>query len=184
MKYGNGVLYRMCEDRPLHEDIDTIKSKLWIIGRSYAASIERGAGKNFNIEEAAKLIQKSDIDTRIGELKNVDRITVGNIHVLLDAHKSFTDTLKIATTKAKRSLASKYLHFHAPRAVFIFDSIANENIRKILAGKHFVIDAQYDKQYEEFVRRCIFFREEIFEKELGTSASPREIDDYLLKYIS
>ena len=47
--YGNETLYKMCKDRPLHDDVDTISSKLWIIGRSYAASIERKAGKSFKM---------------------------------------------------------------------------------------------------------------------------------------
>ena len=40
-EYGNSVLYRMCEEEPEHKQIDVIVGKIWIIGRSYAAAIER-----------------------------------------------------------------------------------------------------------------------------------------------
>ena len=40
-EYGNSVLYRMCKEQPEHKDIDVIVGKIWLIGRSYAAAIER-----------------------------------------------------------------------------------------------------------------------------------------------
>ena len=40
-EYGNSVLYRMCEEEPEHKQIDVIVGKIWLIGRSYAAAIER-----------------------------------------------------------------------------------------------------------------------------------------------
>src|SRR5690606_29468485 len=54
--WGNDVLYRMCSERPNHTDVDTVSSKLWLIGRAYSASIERKAGKDFNINDAAKIV--------------------------------------------------------------------------------------------------------------------------------
>ena len=40
-EFGNSILYRMCEENPLHNDADVIVGKIWLIGRSYAAAIER-----------------------------------------------------------------------------------------------------------------------------------------------
>jgi hypothetical protein len=40
--YGNEVLCRMCDERPEHKVKDIIASKIWIIGRAYAATIEGG----------------------------------------------------------------------------------------------------------------------------------------------
>ena len=42
--FGNEVLYRMCRESPLHEDPDVVVGKVWLIGRSYAAAIERRSG--------------------------------------------------------------------------------------------------------------------------------------------
>lgn len=182
--YGNAVLYRMCRERPLHTDIDTIKSKLWIIGRAYSAAIERKAGPGFKIEAAAAVLKSSDIDKHISRLMGIDRPSESNLNVLLQAHKSLTDSLQNATGIEKRSLASKYLHFHAPRAVFIFDSKANRKIRELLAPfqKTFICNGSGDAQYEAFVRRCLYFRDNVFEKEIRAYASPRKIDMHLLGY--
>ena len=182
--YGNEVLYRMCSERPLHENIDTIKSKLWIIGRAYSAAIERKAGPDFKIETAAEILKVSEIDSHISRLLKITRTDETNLDTLLCAHKCLTEALQSATGIEKRSLASKYLHFHAPNAVFIFDSIANRKLRELLSPvkKKFACQGMYDDQYEAFVRRAIFFRDNVFERELGALASPRRIDMHLLGY--
>jgi len=182
--YGNEVLYRMCSERPHHDNIDTITSKLWIIGRAYSAAIERKAGKGFKIESAAALIKDSEIDVHISRLKNIGRTTQDNLGILLSSHKYLTDVLKSSTGIEKPSLVSKYLHFHAPQAVFIYDSIANNTIRKILAPskQRFKLQREHDHEYEAFALRCIYFRDVIYEKEIGAMASPRKIDMRLLGY--
>ena len=40
-KFGNSILYQMCEENPLHNNADVLIGKIWLIGRSYAAAIER-----------------------------------------------------------------------------------------------------------------------------------------------
>lgn len=182
--YGNEVLYRMCSEKPQHKDIDIIKSKLWIIGRAYSAAIERKAGPDFKIETAAAILKASEIDSHISSLLKITKTDETNLDTLLRAHKCLTDALQRATGIEKRSLASKYLHFHAPKAVFIFDSIANRKIRELLlpVKKTFACNGRHDDQYEAFARRCIFFRNNVFEREIGVLASPRRIDMHLLGY--
>jgi hypothetical protein len=38
---GNDILYEMCEKYPGHDEDNEIIAKIWLIGRSYAAAIER-----------------------------------------------------------------------------------------------------------------------------------------------
>ena len=38
---GNGVLYDLCSRHPDHTNIGAVSAKCWLIGRSYAASVER-----------------------------------------------------------------------------------------------------------------------------------------------
>ena len=40
-EFGNRILYKMCEEYPLHNDADVLCGKILLIGRSYAAAIER-----------------------------------------------------------------------------------------------------------------------------------------------
>src|ERR1019366_2260152 len=125
---------RMCEKEPKHEDIDIISSKVWIIGRAYAAAIERGVvgkfrrglkpGEDFHQKKAAPAIKKSKIDKWIEAVSDIPRLTEENLKRSLECHKRMTDLFKKITGMEKRSLASKYLHFHASNAFFIYDSRA------------------------------------------------------------
>ena len=40
-KLANDTLYNLCNKYPLHTNADEIVAKMWLIGRSYAAAIER-----------------------------------------------------------------------------------------------------------------------------------------------
>ena len=38
---GNKILYDMCQQYPFHNKSSEVIAKVWLIGRSYAAAIER-----------------------------------------------------------------------------------------------------------------------------------------------
>lgn len=188
--YGNKVLYRMCSDAPYHTDIDEIMGKVWIIGRSYSASIERKAGpkmidgKDFYKDQVAPAIKNSEIDLWLESVASIKRLTGENVHLALSAHKKVTNLFKEITGIEKRSLASKYLHFHKPNAFFIYDSIANTNIRKLLREKKskFKYQKGFDNEYSSFVERCLYYRDNFFENEIGGLSTPRRLDMKLLGY--
>lgn len=177
--YGNKILYKMCKDEILHQDIDVVKSKLWIIGRSYSASIERGAGEGFNIETTANAMINSELDKYLKELDRYTRIEKDNLNLVLQTHKLLVDIFEKTTTKKKRSLASKYLHFHNPKMFFIYDSFANKYIREKLYRRRYKYTRKYDLEYEEFCLRCLDYRQ-VLEKKLKGLVSARRLDMDLL----
>ena len=179
--WANSILYNMCKDKPKHDDVNITVGKINIIGRTYSATIERGAGSNFKILQVAKIINESEIDKLLEEAGLIEFPNKDNIENILKIHKYFTDILYKETGLKKRSLASKYLHFHAPKAFFIYDSIANTKIRENLRNikSRFIISNSYDcdNEYANFVYRCLYFRDN-FHK----GKSPRDIDKILLGY--
>ena len=54
---GNAILYKLCNDYPMNDDVNGMIVKLWLIGRSYAASPER---RNYS-----KKYRQNDIDAKI-----------------------------------------------------------------------------------------------------------------------
>ena len=124
-KYGNSVLYRMCEEEPEHKQIDVIVGKIWLIGRSYAAAIERRknavvVGDDFYYDEVApKLLEIGpELDDRISRLRKSKGLILDDIKLVLSTHKFLMDIFYELTGLEKRSLASKYLHFHCPEKFF------------------------------------------------------------------
>ena len=83
----------------------------------------------------------------------------------------------------RRSFASKYLHFHNPRAFFIYDSRAAKAITdKLGKGRHFKLPEGtdfHDRIYARFVLQCIEYRDDSAQLKPLT---PRELDRALLGY--
>ena len=126
-EFGNKILYKMCEEYPLHKDADVLSGKILLIGRSYAAAIERRKnaddykGDDFYYDVVApKMLEIGDeLDNRIEFLKNNTGVIFDCIPEILSTHKFLMDAFKEMTGLEKRSLASKYLHFHCPEKFFI-----------------------------------------------------------------
>ena len=179
--FGNHILYGMCRTHHENNDPEIIGGKLWLIGRSYAASVERKAGKDFKWLPLKNAIASSQLDSQIKACRKIKRLTDDNLHLALTAHKTLTEILKKATKLEKRSLASKYLHFHAPQAFFIYDSIAAGELRKLTnPPKGLPASTSYDKTYEIFVHRCLEHRFNL-EKKGKCHFSPRKLDTDLLR---
>ena len=182
--FGNHILYTMCRDHPGHSDPEVIGGKLWLIGRAYSASVERKAGKDFDWTPLKNALVKSTIDKDIVDCKKIHRIDKFNLAIVLSTHKRLTDIFKAETGLMKRSLASKYLHFHAPSAFFIFDSKAANEVSKLVRPIQKQFDQTYDSDrgYETFCKRCLIYREMVLEAGIRTKVSPRYLDSKLLGY--
>lgn len=181
---GNRILYDMCRSYPGHTEDDQIIAKIWLIGRSYAAAIERRKnakhiGDDFYEAVVAPTMRDQPIDLWLASLKNTDKSGSAKTVVI---HKRLMDLFQSITDLEKRSLAAKYLHFHKPNMFFIYDSRARQSITKVVPRLNEIPELKadpYDPEYRDFVRRCVWLRDHVQET-LGTELTPREIDKLLL----
>lgn len=193
--FSNEILYKLCNDNFEHRMTDKVLAKIWIIGRTYAATIERRKKKrrsqsnyNFAKETVAPVVIKSRIDKILKPLKNEKEITNRNILEILAAHKYVQDLFYKITRLEKRSLASKYLHFHLPYLFYLFDSRANKKIReyKKMIGKippemkKIINSKRVDKNYALFYVHAFLLRNKIYEK-YKIKLLPRQVDNMLLE---
>ena len=211
--FGNAVLYQMCGAAPFHsvqpnnpifnswEKIKgIIASKIWIIGRSYAASPQR---TKIKLETEGSYDFFDILVDRIGE----DNFSELNIKIYALKEKSFTgdyenndknillDIICIVeifnslllniTEKNNISFASKYLHFHIPELVFIIDDYARKG-GKILYKEKTLRLCEKEKpllqSYEENIRdyaRHVFCCYDLV-MNMG-KMTPRELDTILVK---
>lgn len=188
-EFGNNILYQMCKDNPMHEKKDVVVGKMWLIGRSYAAAIERrknasDSSDDFYCDEVApKMVGiGAELDERLKKLCTSKNPIIDDIEDILTTHKFLMDTLYDLTGLEKRSLVSKYLHFHCPEKFFIYDSRAREKIRKMVKkpDKNILSGIEnYDAEYGNFVCRMLELQEYLNVK-YGVYATPRSMDDFLL----
>ena len=190
---ARSILYQLCEEHPEHSNDDWIVAKIWLIGRSYAAAVERVQEKDFLMADdyyydkvAQGLHGKfgKELDTHIFSLKSSNN-TEDRIFEMLETHQLLTSKLKSITGLDKRSLASKYLHFHIPSCFYIYDSRANKTI-KIFVRKenHNAIPQSdlYDNHYSDFVYRMLLLQKHLCESlpQGLESITPRFLDSFLL----
>jgi len=187
---GNQVLYDLCSQHPLHKSQQEIIAKVWLIGRSYSAALERRKNKSsdsvgdlFYEDKAFPKIRDSPIDSWLGLFKAGLALNKEFSEKAVEIHSKLTDLFQKISGLEKRSLASKYLHFHHQELFFIYDSRAVKAIREITPTKQVewpdCLPIEHDGEYLKFYRRCLWLCDDLKSK-LGRKPSPREIDKILL----
>lgn len=185
---ANQVLYSLCRDHPKHDCGDAIIAKVWLIGRSYAAAIERrknakGSSDNFYEKMVVKEMKKPAVDQWLSSLPDRMNDPWRELGQVVVVHKRLMDLFTKITDLEKRSLASKYLHFHRPDLFFIYDSRAKGAIGKATPSIRTIarIQAkQADPEYLTFVRRCQWIRDDVAQR-FNTLLTPRQLDKILLR---
>ncbi len=189
-QYGNEILYRMCREDPKHDDPDVIVAKIWLIGRTYAAAIERrknaeGFAGDFYYDVVAPAIRtiSGDLDSRLAAINDIEIPDENATDLVIETHHLLMKAFYEITGLEKRSLAAKYLHFHAPAAFYIYDSIANRRSRMLVAldnakaAEHYFKDV--DREYCDFYLRCLEIKAKT-KTLFGKDLTPRETDGFLL----
>jgi len=197
---GNGILYEMCRKYPYHKSAPEIIAKVWLIGRSYAVSIERSkrrkerkdAGQvsdDFYSDTVAPSFLKRDFDEILNNARNISVLIEDNLILILKIHKEAVDFIaKEITGDNKRSFVSKYLHFHFPALFFIYDSrvsgVMDDTFKEIGGTTKDVKRMRkslgdYDRAYADFFIKCFcFFR---FCKENDVPLNLRQVDSFLIR---
>jgi hypothetical protein len=181
--WANSILYQMCEERPEHVDPNVVAGKMLLIGRSYAAQIERRSGAGPDGGDAiyarvAARIAASNLDERLQSLSHIPSLTRESIGPVLGVHKFLMDEIAIETGGiGRRSFCSKYLHFHKPHLFLIYDSRARSAIWSKSKSQNLLSLAssiEFDSEYGQFVLRCIHYRDHT-----RPELTPRQLDDHL-----
>ena len=137
--FSNKILYNLCSKHPKHTKKHEVLTKILFIGRIYAAAIERRKDKNknesgddFYIKKVVPKMIYPNLDEKIQQLNKYNRIDASNYIIILETHKYLSDLFNKLTKLDKRSLSSKYLHFHKPKLFFIYDSRVAAALSKCL----------------------------------------------------
>lgn len=182
------VLYGICREHPGHDDLRAVTAKLALVGRVYAAGLERRVtpppGQQAIVVIAGYVLEHgTEIDDLIRALDSVDDpLDASAMTSIVEQHGRLTQLLqKVATDgKAPRSFASKYLHFHRP-VVPIFDEYARQKLTRLVRWESsyapFPLPPHGDHEYWKYCVR--FFRLYDACRQAGTGATVKELDAFL-----
>jgi hypothetical protein len=186
-EFENRILYAMCRDNPSHDCAYINAGKVMAIGRIYAASPERGAGKPKEpgtplVECLGQRLSGSTIDDMINNIEFNDLFSEKIIASVIDAHNYLVEEVVSATCgwssfsnnedwkpREQASFASKYLHVHRPNAFPIMDFFARAGLKCL--GQPGSFDA-----YKSFCEALLKHT-----KTLNGDWTPRSLDRTLVK---
>lgn len=183
--FGMDTLYRMCRREPSHHDVGRVISKLWLIGRSHAAALERRRDTQEYVrpyQRTARALVNSEYDVLLEHIRQAAP-KYGPVHLAAveSAVLCVAQVLQRTTGMWKPSLASKYTHFHEPSAP-ILDSIALGGLRTFIQRRELTADerALWDRGgYSRFLARFSAARRRLREGGLDP-VTARTMDTFLL----
>ena len=188
---ANDTLYSLCQTYPDHTDIEATVAKLWIIGRTYNAQIERRKTSDQQKQQdradggiyhvVAKTLQESDFDQYLKPLAQLQDVNTDNLIQVLAVHDQLLQLLMSHVEQRNTSFVSKYLHFHYPQLFFILDKMAEQALKQY--GIDY-IDTDYteshDIRYRRFCNRTLALRNQIKDN-FNIAMTPRALDNLLLR---
>jgi hypothetical protein len=101
----------MCEEHPRHIEVGTVAGKVWLIGRSYAAAVERRiipaeadpvSNESFFEFQLAPALISSDIDQKLDLVRQHKGLSDESLLPVLDAHYHLVSVLRRLTHQDKR----------------------------------------------------------------------------------
>lgn len=187
--FGKKMLLDMCRQSD-HKDVRTTASKLWLVGRSHAAALERGKieGEGGYIATYLAVARAIVKDFRLAELVRSLRRPVPASRLYDEEHLAdiqeacarLATIFERHTGQWKISLASKYLHFHAP-VVPIYDAISVGALTRLVRKSELpkaALDCWGDAGYGRHLAR--FAAAHSILKSEGYTADAAAMDIFLL----
>lgn len=95
--FANDILYEMFRKNPLHTDCRVVIGKVLILGRTYAAAIERrtateadSANESYYVERVVPEIMDSGIDRWIAQAARVEPVSPFGLETMVGLHHETT----------------------------------------------------------------------------------------------
>jgi hypothetical protein len=125
------ILLKACADQPLHQDISEVFAKVTLINRAYRANLQM-AGTNVE-EKLAKLLVEEEFDKVISSIAAMGKFRSEIVDEVVAVHEKFVLLTYRLTKQIENSFCAKYLGFHFPRTIPIFDNYAYTEARRLVA---------------------------------------------------
>ena len=192
--YMNHILYRMCAEQSRHNNPVVVAGKLELVGRAYSAAPSRGTKIDKFYADLAEAVveQHVALDAAITEAHEIKQPSLDGLPLILKAHALLNGLVvdfinsKIPgggprSVNHRISFCSKYLHFHVPTAVPIYDSIAQNALQDRLKAGQFEAARRHSDfagTYAVFCRKLIAYASATHSEDW----TPRSVDAELYGY--
>lgn len=132
---------------PGHKSLEQVFAKISLVNRVYRANMERR--KKEGEWKLAELLVENKFDDVITPLTRIPKFDSKALPEIVKVHSCFVTLAKKTIRIKATSFCSKYLHFHFPKIVPIYDSKSYETAWE-LVGKEVFINHSNAGDYEYF----------------------------------
>lgn len=140
-----------CRNNPGHSDPCEVAAKVALVNRMYSAQLGKGKMGKFVAEDKVTeslVVSNRVIDDFMRKLSKFTTLNRDNLPTVVECHNKLVEIIRKRLKLKTFSFSSKYLSFHFPRVVPIFDSKATTCARKILKA-----DSAF-RGYEPYEKHC------------------------------
>lgn len=179
-------LESLCRDsNPSEEEV---AARLLIVGRTYAAPLERFQGAKRKWFHAYRGVAKRLVDKGfLQELGQFDPpefwSSAATQMEVLRLHRQLIELL--GCKKNPRSLASKFMHFHRPDVVLIFDNNARAAASRTMESLRLQVEKLdihgVDDPYRRYLQNALALKRHIEDQIEIEVPTPRDLDKIIIR---
>jgi hypothetical protein len=176
---GREALRQLCAAP--HSDVNATVSKLWLIGRSHSASLDRThvGWKPGRYQKTAEKLRAIGLDRLLRAVRGCgEAYDDRHVDLIQTAVEAVTAVLYKTTKQRKLSLASKYLHYHAP-SVPMYDSKSCLWYTSVTGRGHRADVATRPDAYGRHFARFLTIRTRLIAHGVK-SVTARTLDDFVM----
>ena len=132
-RYIDQAIFLTFQKYPNHTSPEQVFAKISLVNRIYRTNIQRRR-KDAEWKLAELLVDKK-FDNAITPLKTIKNLDAATLPEIVGIHERFVNIAKKVLRVRATSFCSKYLHFHFPKIIPIFDSKAYETAWKLVGNE-------------------------------------------------
>lgn len=141
------AIFNACRKMQRHTNKNEVFAKIALVNRTYGANFGRYLGRAGKYPEwrLAEKFVRGKIDDLLLPLKSIGHFNRNSIDTIVRTHEKLVTVTYSITKRTENSFCSKYLSFHFPKIIPIFDFYSSDASWN-LAGKE-VKAARFDENW-------------------------------------
>ena len=177
-KYLDEAIYGLCKKYPAHLNEEQVFAKIVLVNNVYRTNIHMS--KSEAEWKLAGYYVKEKIDKYLSPLKDIKQFNQDTSEKIINTHGELMRITKRALGRNEVSFCSKYLNFHFPNIIPIYDSRANKSVWEYIGNSLNHLDYE-DNINAEYAYYCAAILEMIdVLKKCGVRKPSLKIIDVLL----
>jgi len=179
-------IYLMCRNLPDHPSLEIARVKIGLVRRVPGVHAQSGREcasihHDYHDDIIGRILMDSRLDLLLDSLREIPSLNTEYLGEVVRCHAYLAEEIRKVTGLQSRALASRYLHFHLPRIVPIYDRQSALVLGKLCSNRIHRKDIPScgDSAYSQFCSQILVLQKDLQEN-FDTRLNLRQIDRLLI----